>query len=494
MGLGNYQSRRLLSRMAVNDKHGENSPYFDGWKAYDRDPFHPTNNLHGVIQMGLAENQLCFDLIQEWMKNHPEASICTPEGLNHFRDVAIFQDYHGLPKFRKGVANFMSKVRGGRVKFDEDRVVMSGGATGANEVIMFCLANPGDAFLIPTPYYPAYARDLCWRTGVQIVPVHTDSSNNFQITREALETAYIRAQQDNLNVKGLLITNPSNPLGTTLERDTMKSLISFINEKNIHLVCDEIYAATVFNKPSFVSVSEIIQDVDFVYNKDLIHIVYSLSKDMGFPGFRVGIVYSYNDSVVSCARKMSSFGLVSSHSQHMLASMLSDDDFVNKFLAESSRRLATRHSLFTEGLEKMGVTCLPSNAGLFCWMNLRSLLKEQTVEGEIKLWRVIVNEVKLNISPGSSFSCSEAGWFRVCFANMDDETVKVALRRIKAFVGKEAEKAKNVIQRRSINGLRIISSSSSSKRFDESWVMSPHSTHVMSPHSPIPHSPLVKVT
>ena len=50
----------------------------------------------------------------------------------------------------------MSKVRGGRVKFDPDRIVMSGGATGANESLMFCLADPGDAFLIPSPYYPAY--------------------------------------------------------------------------------------------------------------------------------------------------------------------------------------------------------------------------------------------------------------------------------------------------------------------------------------------------
>lgn len=50
----------------------------------------------------------------------------------------------------------MGMVRGGRVTFDPDRVVMGGGATGANELIMFCLANPGDAFLVPSPYYPAY--------------------------------------------------------------------------------------------------------------------------------------------------------------------------------------------------------------------------------------------------------------------------------------------------------------------------------------------------
>lgn len=50
----------------------------------------------------------------------------------------------------------MGKVRGDRVKFDPDRVVMSGGATGAHETVAFCLADPGEAFLVPVPYYPGY--------------------------------------------------------------------------------------------------------------------------------------------------------------------------------------------------------------------------------------------------------------------------------------------------------------------------------------------------
>ncbi|MED6159679.1 acetyl-coenzyme A synthetase 2 [Stylosanthes scabra] len=445
--------QQLLSKIATNDKHGENSPYFDGWKAYDRNPFHSTKNPQGVIQMGLAENQLCFDLIEEWIRNNPKASICTPEGVHMFRDIANFQDYHGLPQFRKGVANFMSKARGGRVKYDPERILMSGGATG-------------------------------WRTGVQLVPVHCDSSNNFKVTRESLEEAYDNAKKNSVNVKGLIITNPSNPLGTTLDKETLKSLVSFINEKNIHLVCDEIYAATVFSTPKFVSVSEVMQEMEC--NKELIHIIYSLSKDMGLPGFRVGIVYSYNDDVVSCGRKMSSFGLVSSQTQHFLASLLSDEDFVNRYLETSKKRLAKRHRFFTKGLETVSITCLPSNSGLFCWMNLRGLLKEQSFEGEMKLWRVIVNEVKLNVSPGSSFNCSESGWFRVCFANMDDETVEVALKRIRAFVGRETNNNNNNGKRvevkrwKSNNNLRL---SFNSRRFDEN-VMSPHH-HMMSPHSPL---------
>ncbi|XP_065859754.1 1-aminocyclopropane-1-carboxylate synthase 1-like [Euphorbia lathyris] len=469
-------SGQLLSKIATSEGHGENSPYFDGWKAYQSNPFHPTRNPDGVIQMGLAENQLCFDLISDWIKQNPEASICTYEGVDKLKDIAIFQDYHGLPEFRQAIAKFMEMVRGNKVKYDPDRVVMGGGATGANEIIMFCLADPGDAFLLPSPYYPAFDRDLTWRTGVKIIPVDCYSSNNFQITKQALEAAYDKAQKSGIKVKGLILANPSNPLGTTLSKNTLKDIVRFINEKNIHIVVDEIYAATIFNSPNFISISEIIGETDC--NKDLVHIVYSLSKDMGLPGFRVGIVYSYNDSVVSCARKMSSFGLVSSQTQYMLAAMLSDEKFVGNFLAESARRLKKRHGRFTEELEKVKISCLKSNAGLFVWMDLRHLMQDSTFEGEMSLWRVIINEVKLNVSPGFSFHCKEPGWFRVCFANMDDETVEVALKRIIEFVGKRPVQIKN--KNKWQKNLRL---SFKDRRFED---------NVLSPHSPMTPSPLVR--
>ncbi|PON39906.1 L-threonine-O-3-phosphate decarboxylase [Parasponia andersonii] len=473
---------QLLSKIATGNGHGENSPYFDGWKAYDSDPFHSTTNPNGVIQMGLAENQLCFNLVQDWILDNPKASICTAEGVDEFRDIAIFQDYHGFPGFRKAVAKFMEKVRGDRVTFDPDRIVMSGGATGAHETIAFCLADPGEAFLVPVPYYPGFDRDLRWRTGVQLLPVMCESSNNFKVTRKALEAAYEKAQVENITVKGLLITNPSNPLGTILDRETLRSVVSFINEKNIHLVCDEIYAATVFSQPDFVSISEIITEDNIECNTDLIHIVYSLSKDMGFPGFRVGIVYSYNDDVVNCARKMSSFGLVSSQTQHLISAMLSDDVFVERFLAESSRRLAVRHKVFKRGLAQVGISCLKSNAGLFVWMDLHRLLKEQTFQAETDLWQVIIHKVKLNVSPGSSFHCAEPGWFRVCIANMDDHTMEVALTRIRSFAMQNKELAVVPTKKKcwQDHNLRL---SFSARRFDD---------FMMSPHSPIPQSPFVQ--
>jgi 1-aminocyclopropane-1-carboxylate synthase len=54
----------------------------------------------------------------------------------------------------QALARFMSEQRGYKVAFDPSNIVLTAGATSANEALVFCLADHGDAFLIPTPYYP----------------------------------------------------------------------------------------------------------------------------------------------------------------------------------------------------------------------------------------------------------------------------------------------------------------------------------------------------
>ncbi|XP_027071524.1 1-aminocyclopropane-1-carboxylate synthase 7-like [Coffea arabica] len=431
-----------LSKVAVSDTHGEDSPYFAGWKAYDEDPYDESRNPSGVIQMGLAENQVSFDLLEEYLEKHSEAASFGNK-ISSFRENALFQDYHGLQSFRKAMASFMEQIRGGRAKFDPDRVVITAGATAANELVTFILANPGDALLVPTPYYPGFDRDLRWRTGVNIVPVHCDSSNNFQITIQALEAAYADAVSKNIKVRGVLITNPSNPLGATIQRSVLEDILDFVISKNIHLVSDEIYSGSAFFSGEFVSIAEVLEARNY-QDSERVHIVYSLSKDLGLPGFRVGTIYSYNDKVVTTARRMSSFTLISSQTQQLLASMLSDKDFTEKYIRINRERLKNRYHMIIDGLRNRGIECLEGNAGLFCWMNLSPLLKERKKESELALWKSILYEVKLNISPGSSCHCSEPGWFRVCFANMTERTLEIALQRIHDFM--EIKKENDVQQ------------------------------------------------
>ncbi|MFQ6639646.1 hypothetical protein Gotur_016106 [Gossypium turneri] len=426
----------MLSSKASCNSHGQDSSYFLGWQLYENNPFHEVENPTGIIQMGIAENQLSFDLVESWLRKNPDVMELKKGGESVFRELALFQDYHGLPTFKNELVEYMAKIRGNKVKFDPNNLVLAAGATSANETLIFCLADPGEAILLPTPYYPGFDRDLKWRTGVEIVPVHCWSSNGFRITMFALEEAYERAQKHNLKVKGVLITNPSNPLGTTMTKEELDHLITFAMAKNIHVISDEVFSGTVFDSPGFISILEAAMDRN-LENTDVwsrIHIVYSLSKDLGLPGFRVGMIYSNNKTVVGASTKMSSFGLVSSQTQYLLTNVLASKRFTSKYMKENQKRLKKRKEMLVSGLKKSGIECLKSNAGLFCWVDMRHLLSSNTLEAETKLWNQMVCDVGLNISPGSSFHCSEPGWFRVCFANMSRGTLQVAMRRIKDFV------------------------------------------------------------
>ncbi|XP_043710963.1 1-aminocyclopropane-1-carboxylate synthase 3-like [Telopea speciosissima] len=428
---------KCLSRKVTCNSHGQDSSYFLGWQEYEKNPYDEVRNPNGIIQMGLAENQLSFDLIELWLSKNPDAAGFKRNGESIFRELALFQDYHGLPAFKKALVEFMAELRGYKVSFEPKKLVLTAGSTSANETLMFCLAEPGEAFLLPTPYYPGFDRDLKWRTGVEIIPIQCSSSNGFQITQSALDEAYKQAQKSNLRVKGVLITNPSNPLGTTISGEELNLLIDFVSAKEIHLISDEIYSGTVFDSPGFISVLEALKERNLEEESDVwnrVHIVYSLSKDLGLPGFRVGALYSNDEVVVAAATKMSSFGLVSSQTQYLLSVMLSDKNFTSNYIAENQRKLRERHDMLVSGLREVGIGCLKSSAGLFCWVDMRHLLSSNTFEEEMKLWKKILYEVGLNISPGSSCHCTEPGWFRVCFANMAEETLNLSLQRVKAFV------------------------------------------------------------
>lgn len=271
-----------------------------------------------------------------------------------------------------------------------------------------------------------------------------------------------------MKAKGVLITNPSNPLGTTMSRRELDLLLHFVADKGIHLISDEIYSGTVFSSPDFISIKEALtESKDYEMIRNQVHIVYSLSKDLGLPGFRVGAIYSDNDMVIAAATKMSSFGLVSSQTQYLLSAMLSDKKFTSRYISENQKRLKERHSMLVEGLRNVGIGTLQSNAGLFCWVDMRHLLSSQTFKGELEMWRKILFEVGLNISPGSSCHCTEPGWFRVCFANMSQETLALSMERLKAFVdgtGRSQSRSRSNIKSKKLMLRNWVFRSSSSNR------------------------------
>ncbi|MBA0818813.1 hypothetical protein Gohar_022031, partial [Gossypium harknessii] len=275
--------------------------------------------------------------------------------------------------------------------------------------------------------------DIKWRTGVELIPVHCRSKDNFVLSISALDQAFNQTRKRETKIRGILLSNPANPVGNLLSRKMLEALLKFAEEKNIHIVSDEIFAGSIYGEKEFVSIAEVVDSEDF--DKNRVHIVYGLSKDLFLPGVRVGMIYSFNENVLAAARKLTRFSSVSAPTQRLLVSMLSDTRFIVEYIQTNKKRIRDMRDLFVAGLEELGVKCTDSRSSLYCWADMRNLIPTYGEKGELELWEKLLNVGKINLTPGSACHCIEPGWFRCCFTTLDKDDVRVVMERIRKVVG-----------------------------------------------------------
>ncbi|XP_039082735.1 probable inactive 1-aminocyclopropane-1-carboxylate synthase-like protein 2 isoform X1 [Hyaena hyaena] len=340
--------------------------------------------------------------------------------MNYIEDDLLqYPDWRGQPFLREEVAQFLTYYCKVPDQLDPENVVVLNGCSSVFSTLAMVLCDPGEAFLIPTPFYGGFAFSACLYSKVELILVHLDSEVTdanpcpFRLTVDKLEQALLEARLAGKKVRGLILINPQNPLGDVYCRDSLQEYLKFAKRYNLHVIIDEIYMLSVFDESiTFHSVLS----MDSLPDPNRTHVIWGTSKDFGISGFRFGVLYTHNKEVASA---VSSFGYlhgISGIAQHKLYRLLQDREWIDKvYLPTYRSRLQKAHGYVTQKLEALGIPFLNRGSGLYIWINLKSYLDPCTFEEELLLHRRFLDH-KLMLSRGKTYMCKEPGWFRVTFA------------------------------------------------------------------------------
>ncbi|KAF3059812.1 1-aminocyclopropane-1-carboxylate synthase 1 [Daldinia childiae] len=268
-----------------------------------------------------------------------------------------------------------------------------------------------------------------------------------EINRKALQNALQQATKDNVEGPGRDVVQSAQPFGKML-LETLREIAGFCGQHDLHLICDEIFAMSVYDNPEvpdavpFTSVLAL--NLDDNINPQKVHVAYGMGKDFCAAGFRLGVLHSRNEGLITAVSTISVLGWVPYIVQDIWANMLTDDGFRVDFMSKN-RKLLTEHSaILTAFLQEHEIPYYSKvNAGVFAWVNLQRYLYDKSEvsatdlfrsndkfyrDREMTLWnRLLASGVGLGL--GSWYSAEEPGWFRVSFA-VEKEALRIGLERL----------------------------------------------------------------
>ncbi|NVB36258.1 aminotransferase class I/II-fold pyridoxal phosphate-dependent enzyme [Pseudenhygromyxa sp. WMMC2535] len=398
------RGRQLIDQPAIAEyirAHFQNAA--EAWDAKARPD--------GYIALCIAENRGMWEVLRPQLANYRDIPA----------RVLGYDAMTGALEFRTKLAAFMSeRVLGRRV--EAEQLAALAGAGAVLEVLFYALADPGDGVLVPTPSYAGFWTDLETRDGLEIVTVPCASEDDFRLTPARLDAAMAEAT---VPIKALLFTTPDNPMGRVYTRAQLLEVLAWAEGAGVHVVFDEVYALSVFGERPFVSAASLRERLG-----PWAHVIWAFSKDFGASGLRCGVLVSENPEVLAAVDALSYWSACSGDTQYLLGELVADADFIDGYIETMRARLGQAYAEVHAALAGIGVHHLPADGGFFVLCDLRPFLDEPSFAAEHRLWRRLLDEARVNLTPGAACRVAEPGFFRLCYASEPVEALREAVARV----------------------------------------------------------------
>lgn len=322
-----------------------------------------------------------------------------------------YQNYKGIPAFRKAIADFYKRTYG--VSLDAESMILP--LMGSKEGIMhiaMAFVNEGEEVLIPNPGYPTYS-SVANLVGAKLRPYDLKEDLNWGIDIDFLR------QTDLSKVKVMWVNFPHMPTGRTASREELKALVDLAREHQFLIVNDNPYSLILNDDPVSLLSIEGADEVALELN--------SLSKSHNMAGWRLGWVAGrkdFIDPVLKVKSNMDSgmfLGL-----QHAAVEALNNNG--KEWFTTLNRMYEERKQAAHQILDLLGCSYSMQQSGLFVWA------KAPDEIADVEKWiDEILYGTKVFITPGFIFGEAGRRFIRISLCSTV-EKLKEASSRIERFV------------------------------------------------------------
>lgn len=358
-----------------------------------------------------------FFAIASTMKDAVSLGIGEPDFVTpwHIREAAIFAlekgktsytDNLGMKSLRAEIAKYVEANF--NVSYNPDNeILVSVGASEALDVALRAIIEPGDKIMYHAPCFVSYSPSVELCHGVA-VPVNTYGKNRFELDIEDVKRAW------QPGVKAFIMNFPTNPTGGTATRAQLEELAKFAKEKDFLIISDEIYAELTY-EGEHVSIASL----DGM--KDRTIFIHGFSKAFAMTGFRMGYACGPKE-IIDAMMKAHQYAIMCASivSQEAAVEALKNGRRDMEFMREKYRQ---RRDFIVGRFNEFGMDCFMPRGTFYAFPNI-----ERFGKSSMETAKLILNEAKVAMVPGSAFGSSGEGYLRASFATSYENIIKATDR------------------------------------------------------------------
>ena len=365
-----------------------------------RDFFDVVSTMSDVISLGVGEP----DYSSPWHVR--EHAMYTLE-----KGVTSYTANLGLPKLRRSISEYVGRTF--EVDYNpDDEVLVTVGVSEALDLAVRAFCNPGDEVIYHEPCYVSYRPLIELAYAVPVV-VETSAENNFRVTAAMLR------EKITDRTKLVILNFPNNPTGGSLTETEVREIAELAVEKDLLVVCDEIYSELTYDRDHIPLVSQ-------PGMRDRVVFLHGFSKAFAMTGWRIGYACAVPE-LIEAMMKIHQYTMLCApvmSQEAAFEALKNPEEDILEMKQSYQRRRNFLYGAFTD----LGMPCNKPDGAFYMFPDIRNYglsSKEFAVR--------FLEQERVAAVPGTAFGACGEGHLRCCYATSLDE-LKIAAERLERFL------------------------------------------------------------